>query len=189
MKKVFPILFALLLSTISFAQMDQIKTGTGLGVEKIRIAVPDFKANSGDAQTTSLNKVFNDTLWNDLDNSGILEMVSKSFYPLQVPGAPQDVKADAWANEPPKAGMLAFGNLDASQQDIVVQGWLMDVKNPSTPPILAKQYREKASEESARTIAHKFANEIILRLGGGINGIAESKIFQVPVRLEDRLAD
>ncbi len=182
MKKTASILIALLISTLSFGQTDQIKTGTGLGVEKVRLAAPDFKPVSGDQQTANLNKVFNDTLWNDLDSSGILEMVSKSFYPLQTPGTPQEVKAEAWANEPPKAGMLAFGNLDASQQDIVVQGWLVDVKNPGAAPILAKQYREKASEDSARTIAHKFANEIILRLGGGISGITESKIYFISNR-------
>ncbi len=182
MKKISPIFFALLISTIAFAQVDQFKIGTGLGVEKVRLAVPEFKPVSGDAQTASLNKVFNDTLWNDLDSSGILEMVSKSFYPLQTPGTPQEVQADAWANDPTKAGMLAFGNLDAAQQDIVVQGWLVDVKNPGTAPILAKQYRDKATEDNARSIAHKFANEIILRLGGGINGIAESKIFFISTR-------
>jgi TolB protein len=78
--------------------------------------------------------------------------------------------------------MLAFGNLDAAQQDIVVQGWLVDVNNANTPPVLAKQYREKASEESARKIAHQFANEIIMRLGGGVNGIAETKIFFISNR-------
>jgi TolB protein len=182
MKKISPIFFALLISTIALAQADQIKTGTGLGVEKVRLAVPEFKPVSGDAQTANLNKVFNDTLWNDLDSSGIIEMVSKSFYPLQTPGTPQEVQADAWANDPTKAGMLAFGNLDASQQDIAVQGWLVDVKNPGTAPILAKQYRDKATEDNARSIAHKFANEIILRLGGGLNGIAESKIFFISNR-------
>ena len=182
MRKLFPIIFALLLPAFIFAQTDWIKTGTGLGIEKVRLAVPDFKPSGADAQTTALNKVFNDTLWNDLDNAGIFEMVSKSFYPLQAVGQPQDVQADAWANEPPKAGMLAFGNLDAAQQDIAVQGWLVDVKNPSTPPILAKQYREKASEENARMIAHKFANEIIYRLGGGVNGITESKIVFISNR-------
>jgi Tol biopolymer transport system component len=34
----------------------------------------------------------------------------------------------------------------------------------------------------ARTIAHRFADEIILRLGGGINGIAETKIYFVSSR-------
>jgi len=181
MKKLLPILLLVLASTLGFSQ-DQITVGTGLGQQKVRLAVPEFKPVSGDAQTTSLNKVFNDTLWNDLSNAGIFDMVSKSFYPLQVPGQPTEVKADAWANEPPNAGMLVFGNLDAAQQDVVVQGWLVDVKNPSSPPVLAKQYREKASQDNARKIAHEFADEIIMRLGGGINGIAESKIYFISNR-------
>jgi TolB protein len=180
-RKLLPCLLVLL-STLSLAQTDWIKTGTGLGVEKVRLAVPEFKPVAADPQTVALNKVFNDTLWSDLENAGIFEMVSKSFYPLQAPSKPEEVKYDAWANQPPNAGMLAFGNLDASQQDVAVQGWLVDVKNSSTPPILAKQYREKATEENARTIAHKFANEIIMRLGGGVQGIAESKIFFISNR-------
>src|SRR4051812_48710420 len=102
MRKLLPIIFALFLPAIIFGQTDWIKTGTGLGVEKVRLAVPDFKPSGAHAQTAALNKVFNDTLWNDLSNAGIFEMVSKSFYPLQAPGQPQEVQADAWANEPPK---------------------------------------------------------------------------------------
>jgi TolB protein len=182
MRKFLPFICVLILSALTAAQTDWIKTGTGLGVERVRLAVPDFRPVATDSQTATLNKVFNDTLWNDLDNAGIFDMVSKSFYPLQIPGRPEEVIPTSWANEPPKAGMLAFGNLDGSQQDVVVQGWLVDVKNPATPPVLAKQYREKATEENARIIAHKFANEIIMRLGGGVNGIAETKIFFISTR-------
>ena len=53
-----------------------------------------------DPRTDALLKIFNDTLWNDLDNAGILDMASKSFYPLQQPAVPGDVKLDAWANPP-----------------------------------------------------------------------------------------
>ena len=182
MRKILPILLVLLFASFAFSQTDWIKTGTGLGQERVRLAVPDFKPVGADQQTTSLKKVFDTTLWNDLSSAGIFDMVSKSFYPLQVPGTPQEVNASAWANEPPKAGMLAFGNLDAAQQDIAVQGWLVDVNNASTPPVLAKQYREKASEESARKIAHEFANEIIMRLGGGVNGITDTKIYFISNR-------
>ena len=45
--------------------------------------------------------------------------------------------------------------------------------------MLAKQYNEAAIEDSARQIAHRFADEIIFRLGGGIPGIAETKIYYV----------
>ncbi|MBZ5511592.1 MAG: Tol-Pal system beta propeller repeat protein TolB [Acidobacteriia bacterium] len=172
----------LLLTSVSFAQNDWIRTGTGLGVEKVRLAVPDFKQVTADSASGLLLKAFNETLWNDLSQAGIFDVVSKSFYPLQVPGSPDEVKLDAWANPPTNAGMLAFGNLNASAGDVVVQGWLYDVKNSQSPQVLGKQYREKATEENARIIAHRFADEIIFRLGGGIPGIAESKIAFVSSR-------
>ena len=175
-------IIALLFVGSASAQNDWIRTGTGLGVEKVRVAVADFKQTSADPTSGQLLKVFNDTLWSDLDQAGIFELVSKSFYPLQVPGAPEEVKLDSWANPPTNAGMLTFGNLNASTGDVLVQGWLYDVKNSQSPQVLGKQYREKATEENARVIAHRFANEIIFRLGGGINGITESRIAFVSTR-------
>lgn len=175
---------ALLLTFVSsplFAQ-DWIRTGTGLGVEKIRIAVPDFKLAASDSQTQALASTFNTTLWNDLQFAGIFDMVSKSFYPLSIPGAPQDVHLTDWGNPPPNANMLAFGNIGVQGGSISVQGWLYDAKNAQSPQVLGKQYREDASNANARLIAHRFADEIIFRLGGGIAGIAETKIYFVSNR-------
>ena len=170
-------LLVLLLTTLySFAQQDWIRTGTGLGVEKVKLAVPDFKASTSDAKNAELLKAFNDTLWNDLDNAGIFDMVSKSFYPLGQVGTPADVKFEGWSAPPPNAAMLAFGNLGASGNGMTVQGWLYDVKNVTSPQVLGKQYQDAATSDAARTTAHKFADEIIFRLGGGIAGIAESKV-------------
>ena len=171
---------ALLSASLAWAQ-DWIKTGTGLGVEKIRLAVPDFKASTQDPKNADLLNVFNDILWNDLDNAGIFDMVSKSFYPLAV-GDPEDVKFGDWSAPPPNASMLAFGNLGVNGANVTVQGWLYDVKNVTSPQVLGKQYQDTATTDAARTIAHKFADEIIFRLGGGIHGIAESKIFFVSSR-------
>ena len=109
-------------------------------------------------------------------------MVSKSFYPLGPIGTGADVKFDAWSSPPPNASMLAFGNLGVTGANVIVQGWLYDVKNPSVPQVLGKQYQDVATVEAARTIAHKFADEIIFRLGGGIAGVAESKIYFVSSR-------
>jgi TolB protein len=170
-----------LFPSFAFTQ-DWIKTGTGLGVAKVRIAVPEFKGSSQDPRNTELLKTFNDTLWNDLDNAGIFEMVSKSFYPLGQVGAPADVKFDAWSAPPPNAAMLVFGNLAAAANNVTVQGWLYDVKNTNSPQVLGKQYTDVATAQAARVIAHKFADEIIFRLGGGINGIAETQIFYVSSR-------
>lgn len=177
----FAIFFCFAIAANLLAQ-DWIKSGTGLGVERIRIAVPEFKAANQDPRNSELLRTFNDTLWNDLTNAGIFEMVSKSFYPLGQIGAPSDVKFDTWGQTPVNAAMLVFGNLGASGNNVVVQGWLEDVKNPNSPPVLAKQYTDNATTQQARVIAHKFADEIIFRLGGGINGIAETQIYYVSTR-------
>jgi TolB protein len=178
-------LFLLLTALISAAPcqaQDWIKTGTGLGMEKVRLAVPDFKPSSADPKNADLLKVFNATLWNDLDNAGIFDMTSKSFYPLAVPGNPTEVKFDGWNTPPVNAAMLAFGNLGVTGNNVTVQGWLYDVKNITSPQVLGKQYQDAATSDEARIIAHKFADEIIFRLGGGIPGIAESQIYFVSSR-------
>ncbi len=153
-----------------------------MGQERPRLAAPEFKPATNDPQTGPLNTVFNETLWHDLDNAGIFEMVAKSFYPLQSPSQPAEVKTAAWGNPPPNAGLLAFGNLGVNSGKVEVQGWLFDVKSAGAPPILGKQYREDTTVENARLIAHRFADEIISRLGGGIPGIAESKIYFISTR-------
>lgn len=175
-------LLAALLLELPCRAQDWIKTGTGLGVEKIRLAVPDFKAATQDARNTDLLKTFNDTLWNDLGNAGIFEMVSKSFYPVAPVGTPADVRFESWNVPPPNAAMLVFGNLGASGNGLTVQGWLYDVKNINSPQVLGKQYTDAPTTDAARRTAHKFADEIIFRLGGGIPGIAESQIFFVSKR-------
>jgi TolB protein len=175
------LLILIALTSVSFAQ-DWVRTGSGLGVDKVRLAVPDFKPMSADPQTTALLKTFNDTFWNDLDNSGVVELVSKSFYPLQIPGQPPEVTFGIWNSPPPNAAMLAFGNLAVAAGKVTVQGWLYDVKNTASPQVLGKQYSDVPTDDATRLIAHKFADEIIYRLGGGIQGIAESKIFFVSDR-------
>lgn len=172
----------LALAATTAAAQDWIRTGTGLGMEKVRLAAPDFKSSTGEPRNADLLKVFNDTLWNDLDSAGIFDMVSKSFYPLQQPATPQEMNLGAWSNPPTNASMVAFGNLGVTGNDVAVQGWLDDVKNTQSPQVLGKQYREAATQENARKIAHEFANEIIFRLGGGINGITESKIVYISTR-------
>ena len=174
-------LLALLAATAP--AQDWIRTGTGLGVEKVRIAASDFKPATQDPKNTDLLKTFNDTLFNDLDNAGIFDLVSKSFYPLQVPGQPTELNTKDWNSPPPNASMLAFGNLGVTADKVTVQGWLYDVKSSTTSPqVLGKQYNDNATSDAVRVIAHKFADEIIFRLGGGIPGICESRIYFVSDR-------
>jgi TolB protein len=172
------VVITLLLSPALHAQ-DWFKTETSTGVSNIRIAVADFKATLPDPQTTPLKRTFDTTLYSDLSNAGIFDIVSKSLAPQTTPGAPAEINLEQWSNAPALAAMVAFGNFGIQNGRAVVNGYLFDAKNAQYPQVLAKQYNEDATEDMARQIAHRFADEIIFRLGGGVPGIAETRIFYV----------
>ena len=161
---------------------DWVRTGSNLGQAKIRIAAADFKPVGADPQTPALKAVFDATLYSDLGNAGIFDLVSKSFMPQAMPGSPQEISLPQWSAAPASAAMVAFGALSSTNGRLVVYGWLFDTSNTANPQVLGKQYNEVASEDMARTVAHRFADDIIDRLGGGINGIAETKIYFVSSR-------
>jgi TolB protein len=165
---------------------DTFKTETSSGVTNIRIAVADFKPSSSDAQTDGFKRTFDTTLYADLANAVILDIVSKSLLPQSVPGAPAEINVQQWSVAPASAAMVVFGSFGVQGSKIVCNGFLFDAKNLQYPQVLAKQYSEDASEDSARQIAHRFADEIIFRLSGGSQGIAESKIYYVKITGADK---
>ena len=178
-------LFVLVLTGFAASQLsaqDWVHTGTNLGNDRIRIAAADFKPVGDDPQTPTLKAAFDATLYSDLANAGIFDLVSKSMIPQATPGSPQEISLPQWSAAPSNATMVAFGALSATNGRLAVYGWLFDAHNTANPQVLGKQYNEAASQDMARTVAHRFADEIILRLGGGINGIAETKIFFVSSR-------
>ncbi len=158
---------------------DNVVTGTNTGAATIRIAVANFKATGADAQTTALKSTFDATLYSDLANAGIFDIVSKSLMPPGSPGTPSEIQLATYGNAPSSAAFVAFGAFGVAGGRLVTNGFLFDAKNLQYPQVLAKQYSQDPSEDSARQIAHQFADEIILRLGGGTPGIAETKIYYV----------
>jgi TolB protein len=175
----FAALLALLVCTSSLRGQDWFKTETSSGADRIRIAVADFKPLSEDPQAANLKRTFDVTLYSDLANAGIFDIVSKSLLPQSTPGAPTEIKVQEWSVAPASAAMVAFGSLGTQGNKLTVNGFLFDAKNTQYPQVLAKQYSEDPTEDSARQIAHRFADEIIFRLGGGVPGIAETKIYYV----------
>ncbi|MFT4111921.1 Tol-Pal system beta propeller repeat protein TolB [Silvibacterium sp.] len=175
----FSLLLLFLLATPALRAQDWVKTGTNLGVQRIRIAAADFKVASGDPQTVPLRATFDTVLFNDLKNAGVFDMVAKSMAPEATPGSPQEINLGQWAAAPSNAQMVVFGGFSVDGGRINVRGFVFDTHNADSPQILGKQYSDTANDENARQIAHRFADEIITQLGGGIAGICETKIYYV----------
>ncbi len=170
---------ALLLSSAAPAQ-DWFRTGTGLGVDKPRIAVADFAPRGASAEPHG--KLFTEVVRNDLQFSGILELVSPSFYPVPSPAVPNELKAQVWTDPPASSHLVAFGNLTESPTEVAIEAWLYDVRNTSAPPIVGKVYRGSPTDTQVRKFAHQFADEIVEKLSGGLPGVAATQIVFVSTR-------
>lgn len=137
---------------------DWLETGINRGAPMIKLAVTQFPATSTDPKLTSLAQEFNQVLWDDLDNAGIFQMISRSLYPLKTPVEPGDVEFKNWTD----AGiqMLVFGKTEVLNGNMVVTGRLYDVQNPANPSVLAKRYVATMNEVSTRESAHRFLSLI-----------------------------
>jgi len=177
-----------------------IKLTTG---ERVGIAVPDFRG-AGEAQQHM--NAFNQTLWQDLEQSGLYKMVSKSLYPLQVPQRPEDFRPPImptaparrgappprpvsqgpwlsdWAGPPVQATYLALGYTAAQGGQLVLRGWLYNVTQAdlANAQALGKTYLASLDEAGARKLAHDFAADILKQFGGV--SLAGTKIYFVSTR-------
>ena len=163
--------------TLHLKAQDPFHLETSTGAERLRLAAANFKSANG--APGELVQVFDATLAADLANAGVFDLVSKSMAPQAKPGSPAEINLNQWAAAPASASMVAFGSLGVSGGRTLVNGFLDDTHNTQYPQVFGKQYTDAADTNGVRQIAHKFADEIIFRLGGGIQGIAETKIYYV----------
>ncbi|MEX2262828.1 MAG: hypothetical protein WD696_12810 [Bryobacteraceae bacterium] len=126
--------------------------------ERPSIAVPDLRGAGGAEPFMS---ALNQTLFADLETSGLFRMAPKSMYPLEVPQRPEDFKAPImrapapaskkkrgapppapepvrqgpwftdWSNPPVNATYLVFGYAAVQNNQIVLSGWLYNVTQPN----------------------------------------------------------
>jgi TolB protein len=163
------------------------------------IAVPDLRG-AGAAQP--LMNGFNETLYNDLDASGIFKMVPKTMYPLQVPQQPSDFRAASgssgrpgqappsggglwlsdWASPPPSANYVAIGYTAVQNNVLVLYGWLINTGQTSVAQaqVISKRYFGSVDDAGARQVAHEFAADIIGQFGGA--SLLGTKIYFVSNR-------
>jgi TolB protein len=178
-------LLTLILSTSALGQA--ITSQIFKGGSSPNMAVIDFRGGGG---AQGYMSTFNATLFNDLQDSGLFKMVPKSFYPLQVPQRPEDLRPTSgqglamadWAGTPVNANYLAFGYTAVQNGQLVLYGWLYDVaqQNPQSAQVIGSRYLGSADEAGARKVAHEFANDIISKFGGGT--LAGSHIYFVSDR-------
>jgi TolB protein len=161
---------------------DWFTTGINLGAPKVRLAVTELPPQSVEQLLVSLTQEFNQVLANDLDNAGIFEIVSKSYFPLRLPQEPAEVVFKNWTDPPASAHMLVFGKTEVINANLVITARLFDVQNPANPSVLAKRYVATMNEVATREAAHRFANEIIQTLGGGVPGINLTRLSFVSNR-------
>jgi len=180
------ILFSLLAGA-AFAQTVSIRDQITKGGSIPNLAVIDFRGTGG---AEPLMNTFNGTLFSDLEGSGLFHMVSKSFYPLQNPQRPEDLKPSSgqgmaladWAASPVNANWLAFGYNAVQGGQLVLYGYLYDTaqKTAEGAQAIGKRYFGSVDEAGARKLAHEFAADIIARFGGG--SLAGSHIYFVSDR-------
>jgi TolB protein len=168
---------------------------------KPRVAVIDFRG-AGDAQ--KFMTTFNTTLWDELSNSGVLEMVGKSSYPLDVPQQPQDFKPPTaaaparrgdpqrvvkngpwltdWSNPPTTASHLVFGYTATQDGRLLLKGFLFLVTQPdvASASLIGKLYFGSLDDAGAKKVARDFAADILQQFGQ--KSLAGSKIYFVSDR-------
>ncbi|HNY40878.1 MAG TPA: hypothetical protein PKJ41_10800, partial [Bryobacteraceae bacterium] len=172
------------------------------GGTKSKIALPDFRGAGGASQFTA---VFNETVFGDVQRSGMLEMAAKSFYPLNPPQQEGDLRGPAaaaqprrgaapespncngrcltdWSGPPLNANYLGFGYLAEQGGQLVAFGHLYNTTVPDLAGAKAfrKLYNGPLTEEGARKVAHEYAADVLNQFG--VPSLAGSKIYFVSDR-------
>ena len=139
------------------------------GLQKIRLAIPDFASSDATASNILAAKNLHQVIWDDLEFSGLFQLIEQSYYRYVGETNPENINFEDWASIGAEA--LLIGNAAIEQGKIVMEGRLFHIK--SKQMMVGKRYR--AEPENLRMIAHTFADEIILSYTGQ-RGIANTQI-------------
>jgi TolB protein len=186
MRKSYIAFLAILSAASATAQITGVITNQGGA--KPALAVIEFKG-SGSQQFMA---AFNSTLFSDLQNSGLFDMVAKSMFPLNNPQRPEDLKPEDnrqgmalqdWQSAPTKASHLAFGYTAAVNGALALYANLYDTRQQSvqSAQLMRQTYTGSLDEAGAVKVAHEFANDIIQKFGG-MGSLLGSRIYFISTR-------
>ncbi|MCW5976956.1 MAG: PD40 domain-containing protein [Bryobacteraceae bacterium] len=199
MNKTNPIIYVVVLGAAAgllHAQQSDITIKLTQG-ERAAIAVPDMR---GAGASAPLGRFVNETLFSDLQESGLFRMVPKSMYPVEVPQRPQDFVAPQpapragappirkgpwltdWSGPPANANYLTIGYAAEQGGRLVLFGWLYNVNQTdlANAQVFGKLYFGDLDEGGARKVAHDFAADILGQFG--FKSLAGTKVYFVSDR-------
>jgi TolB protein len=187
--------FAALLILLGIAvaqQRPDIDAGTVRGSQIPRIALPDLK---GTGAAVDLMPLLNQTLYADIEMSGVFEVKPKSMYPLQVPQRREDFRTPSggqrygnglflrdWSQPPVEANWLAIGYAAEQNGRLVLFGYLYNVNadDIANAEVFGKMYFGALSDAGARDVAHEFAADILKQFGA--MSLAGTRIYFISNR-------
>jgi TolB protein len=143
-----------------------------LAVADVQSAIPSQSIELADALRT-----FNQVLRDDLSFSGFFTLAGKSFYPPQpIVNPDQDVDYEAWSALPFQVSFLTVGTLNIVNGVVRAELSIVDMKQHTRIP--GKRFT--GDVDQIRTIAHRWADEVVYTLTAGASrGIASTKIAYV----------
>lgn len=158
-----------------------------------RIAIAEIR---GPVEAADPVDRFNRELWDALEASGRLTLVTRSIYPRSSPRDPKDLQYDektlpldlgargtwvqGWRDAPVQSRYLVYGRVNEGDGRLMLNGFLNDVTQESKEGsnIFGKLYFADATLTGARGMAFEFARDILMNLGLG-EGLAGSRIYYV----------
>ena len=143
--------------------------------EELILAMADVQPLRSEqaGELSAILKTFNEVLWADLKFSGFFTMAGKSFYPPQPIVRAEDINYENWSALPFKVSFLTAGTAEIDAGILRAELRIYDMKQRS----MSFGQRISGDIDQVRSIAHRWADEIVTKLTAGLSrGISSTKI-------------
>ena len=178
------VIFFLVAWSAANAQRPDITAGIEQKLQKWAIAVPEIRGPGG---AEAVAKMFNASLRAQIADTGVLNVIDSSVYPLNVPQTLLEFRRPSpwltdWSNPPVSATHLVFGNLRVQDGRLMLSGWLLNLSqpDPGSAKVIGNLYFGSLDEDGARKVAREFAADILQFFG--IRSLNGTKIYFVSDR-------
>src|SRR5437763_12467582 len=175
-----------LFATIAIAQTQRadIIGGIDQKMQQWKLAIPDFRGSGG---AEAVMSKFNVSLRAQLADTGVLGLIDKSLYPLNVPQTLQDFRKPSpwlteWSNPPAGATHLVFGYGGVQNGRLALFGWMLNLSQPDpvSAKVIGKVYFGTLDGDGAKNVAREFAADILQSFG--LKTLIGTKIYFVSDR-------